>query len=901
MRYPVLTALGLASLLSCDNAAYEPTAPRTETPVISLAVQPERLELEVGERHQLSAVAVDASGAVIREAYAAWGTSDSSRLTVSPDGVAHARSAGTAAITARVATVTAQAVVTVVPPTVETVDVLPSSADIATGDSVHFTVHAQDSRGQPVESAGAHWESSDSTVARVGSDGVVVGQAAGTAEIVTRVGGARASAYVFVTWAPASSMTLTPQADTTFVGQRASYTVRAADAAGNLLPAADVEWKVSPARIATVSPQGIVSTLETGEATVTARLDSVSASSLLTVLPSPGLSIDSVHPRPLSAGGQGVAYGRNLGSPGASVSIRVRGIEAEILSRNESEILFGVPPFPAECSPPVREPVEVRVLDETGERMDSILHPVATVEQTHLDRGQALANQDAREVGCVELPAEDARYVISVFHATSTLSSSLPVRLSGRGPDTDDPAPTHPALQSTPSANPTDQHGEIIEQSRALAARYPRAVRSHAIPDIQRAPTPGDEWTLNIPKISQDLCTPIETRARVAHVTNHAVILEDVDNASAGTLDERYRTLGAEFENTMFPLLNANFGDPLAYDANLDDNGRILMLFSDVVTREGQGRIAGFVTSADFLDSSSCASSNEAEIFYAQAPETSGSASSWHRRIRSTVLHEVKHLTSYAERFARTSGHPTLEERWLEEATAMTAEELWVRATRGLAPHSNLTYEEVLYCELNTSVPECAGTPSVMTDHFYFLAQYYREVEMRTPLGPAATGDNSFYGSGWQLVRWALDHHATSDAEFLTALTRETTLTGIENVLARASTTHAELLGDYTLAIATDDLPGFTPKNNAHSLPSWNTRDVFEGLNEVVGQVPEFSQAFPLAVRTAAGSFDIEGTVRAGSAMFADIETTTAGSQFLELRSLADQPTSAGWSIIRTE
>lgn len=77
---------------------------------IMIADTPDSLELEVGDSVALTATVTDARGAVIHEASTMWSSSDSSVVTVSQTGVAHAVDAGTAAVRAWIDTMGSAAV-----------------------------------------------------------------------------------------------------------------------------------------------------------------------------------------------------------------------------------------------------------------------------------------------------------------------------------------------------------------------------------------------------------------------------------------------------------------------------------------------------------------------------------------------------------------------------------------------------------------------------------------------------------------------------------------------------------------------------------------------------------------------------------------------------------------------
>jgi hypothetical protein len=111
------------------------------------------------------------------------------------------------------------------------------------------------------------------------------------------------------------------------------------------------------------------------------------------------------------------------------------------------------------------------------------------------------------------------------------------------------------------------------------------------------------------------------------------------------------------------------------------------------------------------------------------------------------------------------------------------------------------------------------------------------------------------------------------------------------------------MLADWTLAMAFDDHPSFTPARSQLRMPSWDTRDVFKGLN--LSSPSSYPNAFPLATRSASfGDFSHDvNQLRAFSAAFVEISGTPHGAQLLELRSLSGGTPSGAlrMAIVRVE
>jgi hypothetical protein len=417
-------------------------------------------------------------------------------------------------------------------------------------------------------------------------------------------------------------------------------------------------------------------------------------------------------------------------------------------------------------------------------------------------------------------------------------------------------------------------------------------------------PAVGDTLTIRVPDgSSDDLCENFTTiQARTAYSGERAVVLEDVNAPLAGTMDDFFAQVGGEYDTVMHPVLTANFGDPLAVDPQTDANGHIFMVFSPVVN-EVEG-IAGFIFPGDFFPRSSCAQSNGGEVFYARVPTDSGDGvrnpgtrENWFWAYRSTVVHEVKHIVSYAERLG--GGATVFEDRWLEEASARLAEEFWAREVFGYGQNDNTDYSSSLHCEIRPDTGACAGMPLGMFSHFDALYNYVAGPNLLSLLGPVRSGDFSFYGSGWSLLRWAIDHFADDESAFVRALVQETDLAGIDNLEARTGRSFPELLGEWELSLFMDDNGVATAARLGQ--PSWNLADIFAGMNR--DRPAWYPDPRPFGNADASfGNFAIDvNELRGGSVAFFLIDGTQSAEQLLELQSPGggDPPASLRLAIVR--
>ena len=551
---------------------------------------------------------------------------------------------------------------------------------------------------------------------------------------------------------------------------------------------------------------------------------------------------------------------------------------------------------------------------------------------------------------CIVLSGTAQRYFVTVVNTTASASATGAFRVrgagAGSGTTSTDVATSRANVSiAGPSAaaraevedarERMDTHDELMRANERVmqqmlplvnAARPSLAKRSFSRVAVD-PPRVGDTLTMRIPGNFANLCSltgASTVRARVVFVGNRGVMLEDVASPLAGQFDDFYRQTGEEFDNTMWNILTTNYGDPLALDAQTDNNGRFFMLFSKVVNDMQGGTIAGFVSSSDFFSQTQCPASNVGEVFYARVPTVdadnfnSGTAKDWYRRTRTVMIHEVKHIVSFAERIkARAAaGTPvpagfSEADRWLEESSAMLAEELWARTQYGYAPKSNVTYAQSVGCEVrpngssNPLYANCANKPLSMFDHFILFYDYQSGNEGLSPIGAASSNDFTFYGSGWSFLRYVIDTYAASESGFLTALTRETQLPGVQNIEARTGKSFVELINDWAIAVALDDYPNFTPASAKHQLASWNSRDVFNGMNTDFSSQGFFTRKVPLQIRPASfGKFSIDvSSVRGGSMAVFEVTGTQSNQQMFEFNGMAGAsfPADMRINIIRVQ
>ena len=276
LRIPLLAAFVLGG---CSGDGFQPG----NVPVDNVVVVPAVATVTIGASFSLQAEARDAENQLIPGRQAFWAAENSDIVFVSETGRVTARRLGTVQVAASIEGKSGMATVTVTNVPVASVAVSPNNATLLVGERKSFSAVVRDAGGAVLGNRPVDWSSSSPGVASINAHGELVAISPGSTIISAESEGRSGLAAVNVSAVPVASLRISPASTTLLAGQTAVLKAEALDAKDNVLPGRQVLWFTSNATIATVSPNGTVSALAAGSATITATSEAKTATAAVSV------------------------------------------------------------------------------------------------------------------------------------------------------------------------------------------------------------------------------------------------------------------------------------------------------------------------------------------------------------------------------------------------------------------------------------------------------------------------------------------------------------------------------------------------------------------------------------------------------------------------------------------
>jgi hypothetical protein len=799
------------------------------------------------------------------------------------------------------------------PTQVATVTVVPVAPEVQVGATISVVTTYANAQGTLLSGRNVTYQTSNTSLATVSNIGGVTGVAPGVVTISALVDGISGSANITVTAPSVAQIAIDQRTPLVLEGATVALTVKTFDFLGHPLTGRDVEWSSSDPTMATVNLDGLVSGVAAGTPYIRAESEGKKDSVRLRVKSLHAPQVTGGAPALLTPGITATVTGQNFGPTPNDNEVLVNGVKAAISAASATSISFKVPS--AQALPCVANDATIPVIVLANADSAPTTRQIRLAQTRTLNVGESLVLTNAADITCTEFAGNGGTYLLTAFNYAETpavrtsfalvgTSKDAPVASVSPSATTLSRATAEAAVRAQAFAQQMQLPGILqrhlanhlsqMRRENAMAQAHPAARRvwrtkrsmeaqamlqSGASASVQAVAPTGPAPAPNVgDKLDFRMCPASNTsiswcdnwsgvRGRVVYVGPKLIIYEDSLAPLAGQMDAEYQRIGQEFDARMYGYLSS-FGRPLAADTDMHWYGHIIAVFSPRVNRYYNGGILGFVTACDAFprtdaQGNDCPSSNEGAFFYSIVPDPNNdntsqrvSIADWRRVIRGTLAHEAKHITALSERYVHDADRP-FDDAWLEEATAQQASELWARDIYGFPQKSDIDWTQGPQCDYWPS-PDgtCTDPVEAILHHFFFLYVHYAQNEFHSILSDP-TGfiplDRVIYGSSWSFARYVTDVFGSTEGDFLRSLTMVTNDAGVANITDKAGHPFWELFGLWSLATLADNFPTGTINDPRLRLPSWQTRGIFEGMNQhlVTGSPPHpaFPRPFPLVPR----------------------------------------------------
>jgi uncharacterized protein YjdB len=237
-----------------------------------------------GAEVQLAAVPRSAAGAALAGRTVTWTSGNAAVASVSADGLVRALAAGSALLTATVDGVSARYTLVVLEPVAAVQITGAPTSPVVAGPSFQLFAVARGAAGEALTGRVITWTSSNPAVAPVSPTGSLQALSAGQAVITATVEGVSDTVTLTVLAPVAAVQIVGEPAAPVVAGATVQLRAVARSAAGDSLGGRAVSWSSSDDYRATISADGLVTTLSAGTVWITAVVEGRSASFALGIL-----------------------------------------------------------------------------------------------------------------------------------------------------------------------------------------------------------------------------------------------------------------------------------------------------------------------------------------------------------------------------------------------------------------------------------------------------------------------------------------------------------------------------------------------------------------------------------------------------------------------------------------
>jgi hypothetical protein len=545
----------------------------------------------------------------------------------------------------------------------------------------------------------------------------------------------------------------------------------------------------------------------------------------------------------------------------------------------------------------------------------SSFYGCALGDATAANAGQVLGLNGAGGL-CLESPSASGDYVFVPFLASTpgtdtTASPTTAVNIlaggiSGSGAALPDRAPLAPGgpplfdLNGRLLTQQPDEAFDIALRRREIAELSPKihpapagpgggGIRTQATTP-SAVPSVGDLVDYNTAATCSASAEDIRT-GRVRAVSQYAIIVEDTTDPAPGLSQADVDYFAATMDTLVYPVDTGAFGAPADID---NDGGRTIIFFTSSVNQRTPPNsnyyIGGFFWAGDLFPHqatsrlSACAGSNQAEIFYALAPDPNGVINGnafsidFVRRVTvSTLGHEFQHLINASRRLFVNNANQ-FEVVWLNEGLSHIAEELIFYAAAHLHPGLNLTLDTLRSSEA-IRVP--ANEFAVAN-----LSRYATFLERPDTASLMGVDNLAMRGAIWSFLRYAADRSGSST--FFYDLVNSTT-SGVDNLRNVIGTDPLTWMRDWSVSVYADDqVPGIEAR---YTQPSWDFRSVLPAITQ--------DSTFPLRIHPLSAGNTLSFDLLPGGTAFSSFSLDADHRGVIDLSTGAASQKSLRGSLIR--
>lgn len=253
------------TLSACDGFKKVPDA-------CSVTIAPREITVPVNSTIAVVGTAFDCKDQSIAKKVVKFTTANPLIASVTPAGAVIGVAVGQTTVSALADGKSADATVTVTPEKITTVTLTPTTATLRRNQTLQFTAVGKNAVGNVVSGLTYQWQSSNSSIGSIDSNGKLTAVAPGVVNITATADGQTGTAQVTITEVLIGSCQLTPATQKVTVGNQILYTLALKDSAGNALSnnGRALNWTSENNLIAIVNNNGVVQGVKAGSTKITA-------------------------------------------------------------------------------------------------------------------------------------------------------------------------------------------------------------------------------------------------------------------------------------------------------------------------------------------------------------------------------------------------------------------------------------------------------------------------------------------------------------------------------------------------------------------------------------------------------------------------------------------------------